>query len=55
MTIPDSIAFHKLVGIDNVTKRLHYLKSIWINELEKINVVEIVTPKELSCAIASLE
>jgi len=53
LTIPNSIAFHKLLGIDNVTQRLHYLKSIWINELEKLNAVEIVTPKNLSCAIAS--
>ena len=53
MTIPDSLAFHKLMGIEKVSQRLHYLKSIWINELEKVNDVEIVTPKNLSCAIAS--
>lgn len=53
MTIPESISFHKLMNIDKVTARLHYLKSIWINELEKVPQVEIVTPKNLSCAIAS--
>ena len=53
MTIPDSIAFHKLMNIEKITQRLHYLKSIWINELEKVPAVEIVTPKHLSCAIAS--
>ena len=53
MTIPDSIAFHKLMNVEKVTKRLHYLKSIWINELEQVSKVEIVTPTELSCAIAS--
>jgi selenocysteine lyase/cysteine desulfurase len=53
LTIPDSIAFQKLMGIDNVTQRLHYLKSIWVNELQKIDAVEIVTPKDMSCAIAS--
>ena len=53
MTIPDSLAFHKLMGIEKVTQRLHYLKSIWINELEKVSAIEIVTPKDLSCAIAS--
>ena len=53
MTIPDSLAFHKLMGIEKVSQRLHYLKSIWINELEKVSAVEIVTPKNLSCAIAS--
>jgi len=53
MTIPDSLAFHKLMGVEKLTRRLHYLKSIWINELEKLPVVEIVTPKNLSCAIAS--
>lgn len=53
MTIPDSLSFHKLMSIEKVSPRLHYLKSIWINELEKIPEVEIVTPKELSCAIAS--
>ena len=53
MTIPDSLAFQKLMGIEKVTQRLHYLKSIWINELEKVSAIEIVTPKDLSCAIAS--
>ena len=53
MTIPDSLAFHKLMGIEKLTQRLHYLKNIWINELEKVSAVEIVTPKNLSCAIAS--
>lgn len=55
MTIPDSIAFHKLMNVEKVTKRLHYLKSIWINELKQISKVEIVTPTELSCAIASFQ
>jgi selenocysteine lyase/cysteine desulfurase len=53
MTIPDSLAFHKLMGIEKVSKRLHYLKSIWVNELKQVDKVEIVTPTELSCAIAS--
>jgi selenocysteine lyase/cysteine desulfurase len=53
MTIPDSLAFHKLMGIEKLTQRLHYLKSIWINELEKVSPVEIITPKNLSCAIGS--
>jgi selenocysteine lyase/cysteine desulfurase len=53
MTIPESISFHKLMNIDKVSARLHYLKSIWINELEKEPQVEIVSPKNLSCAIAS--
>ncbi|HEX3164894.1 MAG TPA: aminotransferase class V-fold PLP-dependent enzyme [Chitinophagaceae bacterium] len=53
MTIPDSLAFHKLMGIEKVSKRLHYLKSIWISELKQSDKVEIVTPIELSCAIAS--
>ena len=53
MTIPDSIAFHRLMDINKITKRLHYLKSIWINELGQVDKAEIVTPAELSCAIAS--
>src|SRR6188474_744696 len=53
MTIPDSLAFHKLMDVEKVTRRLHYLKSIWINELKDAGKVEIVTPTELSCAIAS--
>ena len=53
MTIPDSLAFHKLMNVEKVSKRLHYLKSIWINELNEVSNVEIVTPPELSCAIAS--
>jgi len=53
MTIPDSLAFHKLLGVERISKRLHYLKSIWINELKQVGGVEIVTPADLSCAIAS--
>jgi selenocysteine lyase/cysteine desulfurase len=53
MTIPDSLAFQKLLNIEKVSGRLHYLKSIWINELKQFNKVEIVTPGEHSCAIAS--
>jgi selenocysteine lyase/cysteine desulfurase len=55
MTIPHSLAFHKLLGIERISQRLHHLKSIWVNELNQDHAVEIVTPatKELSCAIAS--
>lgn len=53
MTIPDSLAFHKLMDVEKVSKRLYYLKSIWINELKEVGKVEILTPPELSCAIAS--
>ncbi|HEX6848892.1 MAG TPA: aminotransferase class V-fold PLP-dependent enzyme [Chitinophagaceae bacterium] len=53
MTIPDSLAFHKLMGIEKISNRLHYLKSIWINELKQVDNVEIVTPLNQSCAIAS--
>ena len=53
MTIPESLAFHKLMGIDKVSNRLHYLKSVWINELNQVDKVEIVTPAGLSCAIGS--
>ena len=53
MTIPDSLAFHKLMGVEKVTKRLHFLKSIWIKELKEVTRVEIITPADLSCAIAS--
>jgi selenocysteine lyase/cysteine desulfurase len=55
MTIPDSLAFHKMLGVERISKRLHYLKGIWVNELIKHDNIEIVTPpqKELSCAIAS--
>ena len=53
MTIPDSLAFHKLMGVEKISKRLHYLKSIWINELKQLEKVEILTPPDLSCAIAS--
>jgi selenocysteine lyase/cysteine desulfurase len=55
MTVLDSIAFHRMLGIDRVSARLHYLKSSWVNELKQHANVEIVTPADnnLSCAIAS--
>ncbi|MEQ1676638.1 MAG: aminotransferase class V-fold PLP-dependent enzyme, partial [Chitinophagaceae bacterium] len=55
MTIPDSLSFHKQLGVERISERLHYLKSTWVNALKQHPGVEIVTPanKELSCAIAS--
>ncbi|MEO7982988.1 MAG: aminotransferase class V-fold PLP-dependent enzyme [Bacteroidota bacterium] len=55
MTIPESLAFHKMLGVERISRRLHYLKSCWLTELIKHPGVEVVTPadKNLSCAIAS--
>lgn len=55
MTIPESLAFHRLLGIEQISKRLHYLKSIWVDAFKDHPAVEIVTPSQnnLSCAIAS--
>jgi len=55
MTIPDSLAFHKTLGVERISPRLHYLKSIWVNEFQDHLSVEIVVPvqQNLSCAIAS--
>lgn len=55
MTIPDSLAFHKMLGIDKISARLQYLKSTWLNSLKDHPNVELVTPVDasLSCAIAS--
>jgi selenocysteine lyase/cysteine desulfurase len=53
MTIPDSLAFHRMMGIEKISKRLHYLKSIWVNSVKDHPNVEVVTPINLSCAIAS--
>jgi selenocysteine lyase/cysteine desulfurase len=55
MTIPDSLSFQKMMGIERITARLHYLKSIWVNECSSHPNIEVVTPADqhLSCAIAS--
>ena len=55
MTIPDSIAFHRMLGVERISARLHYLKSIWVTALKDHPNVEMVTPGDagLSCAIAS--
>ena len=53
MTIPESIAFHKLMGVEKISARLHYLKSMWIDELKQVNAVEIVSPRDMTCAIAA--
>lgn len=55
MTIPDSLGFHRMLGVERISARLHYLKSIWVNELKDHPNVEVVTPADanLSCAIAS--
>ena len=53
MTIPTSLAFQQMLGIERISARLHYLKSIWVNELQQHPNVEIVVPAAFSCAIAS--
>jgi len=55
MTIPDSLAFHRMLGVEKISERLQFLKSIWVNELKDFANVEVVVPadKTLSCAIAS--
>ncbi len=55
MTIPDSIAFHQMLGVERIQQRLQYLKSTWVNELKDHPNVEVVTPVDanLSCGIAS--
>jgi selenocysteine lyase/cysteine desulfurase len=53
MTIPASLAFHKQLQTARISARLHYLKSMWVKELMQHPHVEIVTPVDLSCGIAS--
>lgn len=53
LTIPDSLAFHALLGAERIGGRLHYLKQIWINECKINPAIELITPSNLSCAIAS--
>jgi selenocysteine lyase/cysteine desulfurase len=55
LTIPASLFFHQQMGIDRISKRLHYLKSVWLNVFEKHDKLEVLTPADAhySCAIAS--
>jgi selenocysteine lyase/cysteine desulfurase len=55
LTIPDSLAFHRSLGIEKINRRLHYLKMCWMQEFDKHPAVELVVPSTdgLSCAIAS--
>lgn len=55
MTIPDSIAFHQMMDINKITKRLHFLKSIWVEQFKNHSIMEVVVPgdAQFSCAIAS--
>ncbi len=53
MTIPESLAFHRMMGIEKISNRLHYLKTIWVNAVKDHPNVEVVTPVSLSAAIAS--
>jgi selenocysteine lyase/cysteine desulfurase len=32
LTIPQSLSFHEKIGIKKFSDRLHYLKSVWLNE-----------------------
>ena len=34
MTVPDSLAFHRQLGVEKISARLQYLKTIWVNELK---------------------
>jgi isopenicillin-N epimerase len=55
MTIPDSLAFQQLIGVEKLSARLHYLKSLWLDALNSTPNIEIITPgsNALSCGIAA--
>jgi selenocysteine lyase/cysteine desulfurase len=55
LTIPVSLYFHQQIGIERASKRLHYLKNIWLKAFQNHDKVEVLTPTEakFSCAIAS--
>jgi len=54
MTIPNSLSFQKMMGVERVSARLKYLSDTWMNGLKNNPAVEIVTPPgPLSCAIGS--
>lgn len=57
MTIPESIKFHQLLGLENITNRLHYLKSLWVSEFQNHDTIKVITPlsNTLSGAIASFQ
>lgn len=54
MTIPSSLSFHQLLGVEKISNRLRYLSDLWMSESKAIPTVEMVSPGgNLSCAIAS--
>lgn len=55
LTIPVSLYFHQQMGIERISKRLNYLKNVWLNTFRKHDKVEVLTPTDaqFSCAIAS--
>ena len=55
LTIPDSLAFHRMLGVEKISARLHYLKRLWMEGVKDHRAISLVTPidSSLSCAIAS--
>ncbi|MHA7131099.1 aminotransferase class V-fold PLP-dependent enzyme [Algoriphagus namhaensis] len=55
LSIPDSIAFHEKIGIDRIAARMHYLKKLWTEKVQKLQNIEVLTPTDstLSCGMAS--
>lgn len=55
LSIPNAIDFHQTIGIERISKRMHYLKELWINRVQNQQNIEILTPTEptMSCGIAS--
>lgn len=52
-TISRAIAFHETLGTDLKSKRLHYLKSYWTNQVQELKKVILNVPIDRSCAIAN--
>lgn len=56
LTIPNAIAYHKMIGSARKEARLKYLKAYWTNKVRGIPNIIVNTPfeEERSCAIANV-
>lgn len=42
ISVPSALDFHEIIGAKNKQARLNYLRSLWINKVEKLNNIEVL-------------
>lgn len=46
LTVNAALDFHESIGIENITRRLRYLRNVWVNGVLNNEKIEVLTPQD---------